>query len=145
MRLKNFKIYLKAIEKQAKLYGVKINLVPDGSENGEFSPNRRSVTVDGSLPDSLIISTLLHELGHFLDAQKRPKVWESAHHYYGYGRIEKEFMTLTENQKKIVWDCELEAWRQARSIARSLKIPLGKWFYNDEKKSLNSYRGIKVG
>lgn len=145
MKLKNFKIYLKAIEKQAKLFGVKIKIVPDGSGNGYFDPNRRLIMVDASLPESLIISTLLHELGHFQDAQKRPKVWESAHHYYGYDRLHREFNKLAENQKKIVWDCELEAWRQARGIARGLKIPLGKWFINDEKKSLNSYRGIKVG
>lgn len=144
MNLKNYNIYMRKIRRFASMCNVDIEFKSNVDGFGEYSPHQRKVVVDRSLSRCERITTILHELGHFMDDSKNPDRWNNNHHYYGYDKIENSIKEMSMNQKVVVWECELEAWRNARSLAKMIQIPLGKWFDRDEISSLNSYRGIKI-
>lgn len=144
MRLRNYKIYLKKIKAQCRLMGLKIKWVKDMSCYGEYNPNKRTITIARNQSESEKISTLLHEMGHFIDDTRNPNRFAMKYHFHGYGKLEKEYAVLTVNQKDAVMRAEMSAWKNARALARQLKIPLGKWFYTDETRCLNTYRPIRT-
>lgn len=144
MALKNYKPYLKKIKAYAKASGIKLKPVKNLDGFGEYSPNNRTIKFDPSMSKENILSTLLHELGHFMDDYRNPNKFAGRHHTCGRTRIEKDFIFLSVNQKQAVWESEIEAWKNARAIALKLKIPLGKWFTKDETSSLNTYRSIRT-
>lgn len=144
MKLRNMNKYMGAIRKFCKSVNIKLVKVPKFDGCGEYNPNRRVIKYDPRLSDSEVISTLLHELGHYLDDYRNPNKYAGTHHYYGRTRIERDYVYLTANQKQAIWDTETEAWKNGRAIANQLKIKLGKWFDKDETSSLNTYRPIRV-
>ena len=144
MKLRNYKIYMKQIKAFAKLCNIRITFVKNMPECGEYRPNRREVLVDKDLPEAVKISTLLHELGHFMDDLRNPlNNFANRFHNDGRNAIDQE-RHLTMLQKKRILKTEKEAWKNARALASQLSIPLGKWFYQDEKSSLNSYYAIRI-
>ncbi|MBX2986711.1 MAG: hypothetical protein KF802_02340 [Bdellovibrionaceae bacterium] len=144
MKLKKFKIYLRAIKAYCKAVNIKLIPVRGFEGCGEYDPNRRVIKYDNTLSNSDIISTLLHELGHYLDDLRNPNKYAGAHHYYGRTRLERNYVYLTVNQKQVLFSTETEAWDNAEAIAKQLKIPLGNWFKKDKISSLNTYRSIRV-
>lgn len=144
MKLKNYGLYRKKIGAYCKATNLKIKWVKELEHYGEYDPNKRTILISRKQTQSEVITTLLHEIGHFVDDTRNPDRFAMKYHYYGYDRLEKEFTTLTVNQKEAVWKCELSAWKNARALARQLGIPLGQWFYKDETRCLNTYRPIRT-
>ena len=144
MRLKNYKSYLKKIKAYARLCNVKIIFRKEVDGTGEYRPSRREVVIERGLNQSEIISTLLHELGHFIDDLRNPlNHFSNRFHNDGRTAIERD-RDLTMLQKKRVLKLEKEAWKNGRALASQLNIPLGQWFSKDEKSSLNSYYSIRL-
>lgn len=144
MKLRNMDVYMSAIEEYCNVTNIKLVEVPEFEGCGEYNPNNRTIKYDNSLSDSEIISTLLHELGHYQDDLRNPNKYGGTHHYYGRTRLERQYVYLTAKQKQAIWDTETEAWKNGRAIAKQLKIKLGKWFDKDETSSLNTYRPIRI-
>lgn len=144
MRLKNYRIYKKKILALCRTMNLKVKWVKNLEHFGEYDPNKRTILIDGTYSESEVISTLLHEIGHFIDDTRNPNRFQMKHHYHGYDKLEKEYSTLTVNQKEAVMRAEMSAWKNARALARQLNIPLGKWFYKDETRCLNTYRPIRT-
>lgn len=143
MHLPNYNKYIKKLKNFAKLCS--IHLVFEEEEfMGEYAPTRRRIKISPDMNKTETLATVLHEFGHFMDDSKNPARWTKNHHYHGYSKIQQETREMSIHQKEHVWEAELEAWKNARALAAMLKIPLGKWFYDEEIKSLNSYRGIKI-
>jgi hypothetical protein len=144
MKLKNYKSYLKKIKAYAKLCNVSIVFKKEVDGTGEYRPSRREVVIEKGLPQSAILSTLLHELGHFVDDLTNPSNhFSNRFHNDGRTAIEND-RDLTMLQKKRILKLEKEAWKNARALARQLNIPIGSWFTKDEKSSLNSYYSIRI-
>jgi hypothetical protein len=144
MKLRSYKTYLKKLKQYCKVSNVKIVWKSNYEGCGDYDPNNRTITIDRKLSQSEIISTMLHELGHYLDDSRNPTKYGNNHHYYGRTRLERELSELTTNQKAIVWDTELEAWKNAEALAYQLRIPLSKWYWKDKESSLNTYRSIRI-
>lgn len=144
MKLKNYQLYLKKVKAYARLCEVSIIFKKEVDGTGEYRPGRREVAIERGLGQSAIISTLLHELGHFMDDLRNPtNNFANRFHNDGRTAIEKE-LYLTQRQKNQVLKLEKEAWKNAEALARQLKIPMGRWFYQDKESSLNSYRAIRL-
>lgn len=144
MKLKNYKTYLKQIKSYARLCNVEIQFKKEVDGVGEYVPNRRRVALEKSLSQSEIISTLLHEFGHFIDDLRNPENnFNNKFHNDGRTAIEQE-RNPTLQQKKKILKLEKEAWKNGRALARQLNIPLGNWFYRDEKSALNSYYAMRA-
>lgn len=144
MKLKNYKTYLNQIKRYARLCNVKIVFKKEVDGVGEYIPNRRQVVLEKGLSQSEIISTLLHEFGHFIDDYRNPENnLNNRYHNDGRTAIEQD-RELTVQQKKKILKIEKEAWKNGRALARQLNIPLGNWFYRDEKSALNSYYAMRI-
>lgn len=144
MKLRNYNLYMKKIKAFARLCNVRITFVKNLPESGEYRPLRREVIIDRNLDQAAKLSTLLHELGHFMDDLRNPfNNFANRFHNDGRTAIDQE-RHLTMNQKKKILKTEKEAWKNARALASQLNIPLGKWFNQDEKSSLNSYYAIRI-
>lgn len=116
----------------------------EDSVDGIYMPNQRKIVIDKNLSQSEIISTLLHELGHFIDDLRNPYN-NLANRYHLQGRANDDIgRELTFRQKKALLKTEREAWINARGLASQLRIPLGNWFVNDERTSLKTYYSIRV-
>lgn len=104
--------------------------------DGMYSPSRRKITVSPDLPESTEIATLLHEAGHSLDDtlynKRTMKVHDKAYNAYYDG-------TATRVQCELVIEAEKRAWLYGRSVAKQLKIPLGKWYQAEQDDALNGY------
>ena len=144
MKLKNYRLYLKKLKSYSKLCGIKVEFRKEVDGIGAYVPSRRSIVIETSLSQSHTISTLLHELGHFVDDFRNPNNhFNNRFHNDGRTAIENE-RALTARQKKKVLQLEREAWKNGRALARQLNIPLGRWFFQDEKSSFNTYRSIRI-
>lgn len=144
MKLRNYKSYMKKIKAYAKLCQVRVVFRSDVDCTGVYYPQQRTVVVDKDLDEPAKISTLLHELGHFMDDLRTPlNHFSNRFHNDGRTAIEED-RHLTMLQKKRILKLEKEAWKNGRAIARQLKIPLGQWFDKDEKSALNSYYAIRT-
>lgn len=136
-KLKNFDVYLQKIETYTKASKLRIEYKDTLSCGGEFTPYRRLITVEDNLPDSETLATLLHELGHSID--------DSLFNQGVEQKVSRAYIAeykdrSTPKQKKLVLDCENRAWAFGRSIAKRLKIPLGKWYDKVRAYNLKSYK-----
>jgi hypothetical protein len=106
--------------------------------DGMYVPTLRKIVIDRDLPESTEIATILHELAHSMDDslsdKKMMRKLDKAYPAFYKG-------TATEAQKQLVIDCETRAWAFSVSLAKRLRIPLGKWFYAEQTEALNDYRG----
>lgn len=132
--LKNYLKYLKKIEDFAK--GSHIRIFWKESAEDSFQHRGAFIIVDSTLSEADEIATLLHELGHGIDASFILK--ESEKLFWAYTNVYEE--TGTTKQSKLVYEAEKRAWDNGRLIAKRLKIPLGKWYSKAEKESLKSYK-----
>ena len=135
---------MKKIKAFAKLCRVSINFVDHMEEFGCYYGNKRSITISKSLGQAELLATLLHELGHFIDDLRNPHNHLTNRFHNGARTAIEEDRKLTFLQKKRLLKIEREAWKNARALAKQLDIPLGNWFYKDEKSALASYYAKKV-
>ncbi len=104
--------------------------------DGVWIPARRTIAIDKDLQESTEIAIILHELGHSLDdAMASPKVANA------YSRAYTAFYAnrLTKKQRQHILTCEQTAWNNGRALATRLRIPLGKWFSDEEAACLKSF------
>ena len=134
--LKNFDIYLDKLKLYAEACEIEI-VYRDVPGDGAYIPTKRRINIDKDLPESTEIATLSHEMGHAMDDtlydKRSMKILDKAFPAYYAG-------TATEAQKQAVIECERRAWVFARGIAKKLRIPLGKWFTNEESEAMSAYR-----
>jgi hypothetical protein len=139
-KLKNYQLYLQRIELYAQVLdvGIEYRVHP---QDGAFVPTRRKVVIDPDLSETDTLATLLHELGHFLDdtiLRDNPSMGKLSEAYYAvYGD------KYTNSQLEIVVKCEERAWDYGEVIAKQLKIKLGKWYTDNKKDAIRSYRTTK--
>lgn len=133
--LPNYHKYWERLNNFANTLGIKIEYAENDSE-GSFSQAHRKIRVDVGLCEAEDIATILHELGHAMDTLLvTPTI--SKH-------IEKAYEVVynrkpTRRQQSLVMGCEKRAWLYGRSIAKQLKIRLGKWYFQFERDCLKSY------
>lgn len=135
-KLKNYDEYLQKVKMFAKVIDVKIRRKHIASD-GEYVPSLRSINIDKELTNSNEIAALLHELGHSQDDTLLNKTY--------YAKLNKAYIAVykrkeTPAQLDLVIECEERAWLYARSVAKQLRIPLGKWFDNYKKLCIKNYK-----
>jgi hypothetical protein len=132
----NHDAYLQSLELYAEASGIIVERKRE-DDDGAWVPSRRAIRIDPELADSTEIATFLHELGHseddsFFDTREWKKIDRS------YSAFQKRRYTY--DQWQLVIRCEERAWRFGRAIAKRLRIPLGKWFDEEEADALRAYR-----
>lgn len=138
-KLKHFEKYLDKLNNYADALGIKIKYT-DTEDEGSFSSHRKCVKVDGGLSHSGEIATILHELGHASDPNiVGPDNNKSLDDAYAVVYVKKP----TNRQLNLVVEAEEKAWLYGRTIAKMLRIPLGKWYDQEEKESLDTYKDLK--
>lgn len=137
--LKNYHLYLDKLERYAE--GIQITVVRK-EENGEgvYIPTKRLIRLDPDLEQVEEIATFLHELGHaiddhFINDKVNPKL-ERAYRTVYHGKP-------TSKQVSAVVECEQRAWDNGRKIARILRIPLGVWYTDEEKRCIALYKATE--
>ena len=134
--LKNYLLYLEKIETYAQVLDIKIEHKTEPSD-GVYIPTRRTIRIDPDLDESSDIATLLHELGHAIDD------------HFSHGGIDPKTEAAyrvvyngnpSEAQLKLVVEAEKLAWLNGRKIAKALRIPLGKWYDDEEKDAIRLYK-----
>lgn len=142
--MRNFKTNLKKILKYAKSINTKIifkNVVSGGGQLVMSKTSHHKVYVEKGISEELIISTILHELGHIIEASMNPSEASSTAYLSAMAamlQLDKR-TKLTAERKEVILRVERDAWKYGVAIARQLRIPLGNWFYADMKKSLGTY------
>lgn len=127
--------YLKRLETFAKALGIKIEYAPEDGE-GSFSPAHKKIRIDPDLGPSDEVATILHELGHAVDDMLiDDKVYALLDQAYSLVYEDK----VSKKQQALVMNCEKRAWQYGRSIAKQLKIRLGKWYTSVERECLRRY------
>lgn len=135
-KLKHFDKYLGKLNNYASALGITIRYT-DIDDEGAYSPHTKRINIHPDLPNSMELGVLLHELGHAGDAtivgpnhdETLDYAYQEMHHY-----------KHSKKQLKIVIQAEERAWTYGRTIAKMLKIPLGKWYDEVEKECLNTYK-----
>lgn len=135
--LKNFDIYMDKLRMYVEACELTLEY-KDIDGDGVYLPSRRVITLDKDLPESTEVATLLHEMGHTMD--------DSLYDPASEKKLDKAYKAVYKNkasydQTQAVLACEQRAWVFARGIAKKIRIPLGKWFDQEEKDALNSYMG----
>ena len=140
-----YKKSLRKIVKYSRFRGVRLHWLPDLSSKGCFIPSakRNDIYVDNLLAPKERIAVLLHEIGHHLDYCADHMSFYSREIIEARARMTLE-IPLTREQKDSLLKCERRAWKKAKGIAIRLQIPLGLWFYKEQKSNLASYIRIPV-
>lgn len=134
--LKNFEDYLEILMRYCKGSGIKV-IYKEIDCEACYLHDTRTLTVCKDLAESTEIAVILHEVGHSLDevlTGDTLRTFVNAAYPVFYKN------KATKKQKKLVLDCEKRAWKLGRAIAKKLRIPLGKWYDNEEKDALDTYR-----
>lgn len=134
--LKNFDLYMDKL----RLYAEACELIVEYKDidgDGIYLPSKRKIQLDKDLPESTEVATFLHELAHTMDDALHDPCTEKK-----LDRAYKAFYKdrASYDQKHLVIACETRAWTYARGIAKKIRIPLGKWFYEEEEEALKSYQ-----
>lgn len=114
-------------------------IIKNTSEGARFSELSRRIYLDDDDSDPELVATLLHEIGHILDLTLNYKDYTEELDV-AYERFYDE--KANKKQKRMVLSSEKRAWAVGKKIAKQLKIPLGKWFDDEQKVCLDSYRSI---
>lgn len=133
--LKNHDLYMEKL--LAYAYACEITIeYKEMDGDGSYVPSRRKVKLDKDLPESTEVATLLHELGHSLDDNLTDKKIELV-----MDKAYKAFYKRSANKRQVehVVECEKRAWVYGRGIAKKLRIPLGKWYDEEERTALEGY------
>lgn len=131
--LKHYDEYLRRLKQYTKASGIKLWI--DDMESS-YSPAARRLRLDTDAPQTHIIASFLHELGHSIDDTVVPKASKSLAKAYNAVYKEKN----TPNQLRLVIECEKRAWDFGVKIAKILKIRLGKWYDDYRSECLKNYR-----
>lgn len=129
--LKNYSLYLSKLTHYATSLGLKITIKPY-IDDGAYIPTRNEIVADNTSSQSKRIAVLLHEFGHHLDLYLSSHTYDAIDEAYSAKKPSKI-------QRKLIIECEKIAWSKGRTIAKMLKIPLGKWFDETEKDCLSTY------
>lgn len=137
-KLKHYNEYVRRCKAYAKASGIKVIYKDGDYDGGEYDPHRRILRLETELSESSEIACFLHELGHSID-----DVW--AHSNTFTDKLSKAYtntykLDATQAQIKLVIECEKRAWKLGRSIAKLLKIRLGKWYTDWERYGVSDYR-----
>lgn len=138
-RLPAFDKYKKKCVEFAKALRYKVVYKANVEGEAEFSGPRRQITVDEDMTEPEIIASILHELGHAIDAiftQNWTTEQNKAYDVF-YDNL------FTQRQKNLVVAAEIRAWDFAEELAVELGIPLGKWFFHERKVCLKGYKEAK--
>lgn len=140
MKLKKYEAYIDRLSFYACALNIDITYSDSIEHDGFYNDATKRITLCEGLDDSSEVATLIHELGHAVDDTFRPSPRSLDRAY------QKDFTNtpLTRRQKAMILACERSAWRSGRVIAKRLKIPLGKWFDDEEAESMRIYRRAKV-
>lgn len=134
-RLTKHAEYIQRLERFAKVLGIKVEYAPEDGE-GSYSPAHKKIKIDPDLSPSEEVATFLHELGHAVDDMLiDDKVYALIDEAYTLVYKDK----VTPKQQALVMNCERRAWQYGRSIAKQLKIRLGKWYTSVERDCLRRY------
>ena len=113
--------------------------------SAEWNPKTKTITLSHDyFNNKAEIAFFLHELGHALDDAQQTDKGYVKYLDLCYRRFNKLINTnkkiyITENQKYSVIFTEYRAWKNARDIAKLLRIKLGDWFYKEEFEGLKTY------
>lgn len=135
--LPSYKKYRQSLRIFAHSINIRVQMVSNTDSEGAYVPSRRMIIIDDDLSEASEIACMLHELGHAIDDLLftdgfRPELENAYRAIYS--------PKYTKKQKRLVIQCEKRAWRNARRLARQLRINLGKWFDETEKYCLQNYR-----
>lgn len=133
--LPNYDAYQAKILAYAEACEIKVQY-RDQPGDGAYIPTLRKIAIDKDLPESTEIATLLHELGHAMDETLLDKRVAKR-----LNRLYMRVYTVKLSKARLgeIIDCERRAWALGRSVAKSLRIPLGKWFEREEQDALAQY------
>jgi hypothetical protein len=134
--LKNYELYIDKLKAYAKACEISIVYRTEPCD-GAYIPTRREVVLDPDLEESTEVAVLLHELGHSLDDSLFTKTYDRK---LDRALTAADNGTATPEQVEMVIECEKRAWVYGRSIAKRLRIRLGKWYDKEESNNLLSYR-----
>lgn len=140
--LKNFDTYRDKLEAYSKACELTLEY-RDHDGDGTYFPSRRKIVIDKDLPESTEIATFLHEIGHSMDDTLHSKSMEKKFDK-AYKAIYSKRKKPTPQQKELVLGCEERAWMYGRAIAKKLRIPLGKWYDEEQTDALKSYRDLET-
>jgi hypothetical protein len=135
-KLKNYDKYLQKLEIYAQASCIEL-VWKEEPDDGAWILHGRRVRIDPHLIDSTEIATLCHEIGHSED--------DSFYDQFMLARLNRAYSAwyagvATFGQRQLVFECEERAWRFGRAIAKRLRIPLGRWYDDEEMDALDSYR-----
>lgn len=104
--------------------------------NGRFNPTTNTISLGVNMPEDEQIPTLLHEIGHFIDVQKRGNAVLKTYYCYNCGIVNNQIL-------QAVYESEINAWNNGLELAKSLgvKIDLHN-YYRIMYSSLNTYQYI---
>lgn len=133
--LKHYELYLKSIKAYCKAIHMKLEF-SELDDDGAFIPSKRMVRVSPNLPESTTIAVLLHELGHALDfvLMRPPQYRQTEAAYRNLYKIK-----YTRHQKTVLLT-ERRAWEYGKAVAKTIGIPLGQWYADTAKESIDTYR-----
>lgn len=139
-KLHNYELYRMKIDLYAKANRVKIKYSETCCSDAAYTPTLRLITLEEDMPESREIAVLLHELGHVIDDDARLSLSIDKALDLAIKACNSD-AGATLKQFALVMNCEREAWKQGRIIAKKkLMIHLGKWFEKERKSALQSYR-----
>lgn len=123
------------LENFTRMLGIKLVRRAQDSE-GSYSRQSRTIQLDEDNSEVQDVAVLLHELGHAVDEMLiDDKIRKTINEAYALVYRTK----VSKNQRNLVMNNEVRAWMYGRSIARQLKIRLGKWYSDQEFMCLRRY------
>jgi hypothetical protein len=136
--LKKYDDYLFRLKTLAKALKITIHWRTEPSD-GVYQASKRRIIIDPDLTDTETLATLLHELGHViddssLDTRTSTIVGES------YSVIYTDIYTAEDVD--IVSKTEIRAWNYGAAIAKTLMIPMGKWYDGIAKEAIKAYKKL---
>jgi hypothetical protein len=128
--------YLQRLELYAEASKLTVEYKQEDGD-GAYVPSRRLIRIDPDLNDSFQVAVFLHELGHHLDDRLvHEKYLDRVNKAYTAFYAEKH----TKRHLKLIRETEERAWEYGRTVAKIVKIRLGKWYDDAQKLCLESYK-----
>ena len=132
--------YFKLISSFAKTKGCEIVFFrdEDDGEPGVFNPLSKQIFINGVFSRKEKLATILHEVGHLMDYNNRPRLFKSRRLQRALASFELN-PNMSRRDRDLIMDIETKAWLYARQLAKELDIRLDKSFDDTERNSLCFY------